>query len=150
MTVKANVSATLWTAARSLIGIGGLCLISGGAQAQQFTTAAEVRPILEATTASWVALREYDGKDLLYFTHLLAWRCGLEQVRYAVNGGAMTGFELEPCYVDEAQPNAIKAEGNLPFLSFDLKGVKSVEVELTYDDGETATARYAREEILMP
>ncbi|MDA5094549.1 hypothetical protein O2N63_10680 [Aliiroseovarius sp. KMU-50] len=118
-------------------------------KAQQFTTAAEVRPILEATQANWVAVREYDGKDILYFTHLLAWRCGLEQVEFAVNGREMQRFELEPCYMDEAQPNAIKANDLLPFLNFELKSVDEVQVTLTYDDGVTASATYARAAIMI-
>ncbi|WP_424943298.1 hypothetical protein [Aliiroseovarius crassostreae] len=128
----------------TLLGAGVLSLGGHATQAQQFTTAAEIRPILEATQANWIAVREYDGQDLLYFTHLLAWRCGLEQVRYAVNGGEMQAFELEPCYMEEAQPNAIKSTEILPFVTLDLKAVNTVDVELFYDDGTTATGSYER------
>lgn len=117
-------------------------------RAENFMTAAEVRPILEVTQDSWVAVREYDGNDLLYFTHLVAWRCGLEQVRYAINGGELQLFELEPCYPDEATPNAIKAADILPFITLNLNEVDRVTVELTYDDGKVSMVDYERGKIL--
>ncbi len=119
-------------------------------QAQQFTTAAEVKPILQATTANWVAVREFDGKDLLYFTHLLAWRCGLEGIYYSVNSGDETQWDAEPCYEGEAQPNAIKSDTNLPFISFALQSVENVDVRLVYDDGSEGSASYQRAAIMTP
>ncbi|HFQ15060.1 MAG TPA: hypothetical protein ENK41_01790, partial [Rhodobacteraceae bacterium] len=118
--------------------------------AQQFTTAAEVRPILEATRANWVAVREYDGKDLLYFTHLMAWRCGLEAIYYRVNGGAEAPWLGEPCHEGEAQPNAIKSQNLLPFVAFPLDSIQTVEVRLVYDDGQETTARFERQAIMTP
>lgn len=124
--------------------------MSGSAQAQSFTTAAEVRPILGATKSSWVALREYDGNDLLYFTHLVAWRCGLTAVWYTVNGGEAEPWVMEPCYEAEPAPGAIKAEEHLPYVVFDLHSVQTVTVELEYDDGERGSAAFSRAEIHMP
>lgn len=118
--------------------------------AQQFTTAAEVKPILDATKAKWVSVREYDGKDLLYFTHLMAWRCGIEEIHYSVNGGGESLWQGEPCYESEAQPNAIKATDTLPFVTFAQGSVSSVNVRLIYDDGSTDTASYNRSAILTP
>lgn len=120
------------------------------ALAQQFTTAAEVKPILDATKANWVSVREYDGKDLLYFTHLMAWRCGIDEIHYSVNGGDDTLWKGEPCYEGEAQPNAIKATDVLPFVSFPLGSVNAVTVRLVYDDGSTDSATYQRAAILTP
>lgn len=116
----------------------------------KFTTATEVKPILTATKSAWVALREYDGKDLLYFTHLVAWRCGLHEIQFGVNGAAQQVFEVEDCYTDTAQPNAIKAESHLPYIGYDLGAVNHVTVTLIYDDGSKDSAEYGRKEILMP
>lgn len=120
---------------RRLILSAVLAAIGLPALAQNFTTADEVRPILNATKGNWIAVREYDGRDLLYFTHLLAWRCGLTAIHYSVNGGAETMFEAEPCYEGENPPNAIKSTTILPYLPFDLKSINSVDVRIVYDDG---------------
>jgi len=124
--------------------------LAGPALADQFTTAAEVKPILDATKAKWVSVREYDGKDLLYFTHLMAWRCGIDQIHYAVNGGADKLWKGEACYDGEAQPNAMKATDVLPFVTFPLGSIDTVTVKLLYDDGSTDSATYQRGAILTP
>lgn len=128
-----------------------LALIATMAGAQGFTTAAEVKPILQATRANWVALREFDGNDLLYFTHLESWRCGLSEVRFSVNSTAAAKvWEMEPCHEGEAQPNALKLEDHLPFTTLPLQMVNSVSVVIVYDDGTEDRMDYDRASILMP
>lgn len=133
-----------------LAGLAVAAAVSAPAAAQQFTTAAEVRPMLDATRARWIAVREYDGKDLLYFTNLLAWRCGLDAIYYSVNGGAEKKWQGEPCYDGEAVPNAQKAADKLPYISFPLGSVQSVTVRLSYDDGGSDSASYQRGQIMTP
>lgn len=121
------------------------------ALAEGFTTAAEVRPILEATKASWVAVREYDGNDLVYFTQALSWRCGLEAIRYGINGApAATVLEMEPCHTDTAQPNALTMESGTIYLTLPLQSVESVAVQLVLDDGTVIDASFDRKSVLMP
>jgi len=132
----------------------GVC--SGAANAQEFLaepqdasgkfiTATEIKMILPHTKAQWIAVRPYEGQDLLYFTNLLAWRCGLHQIRYSVNGAEMKVLEMEPCYVDEGAPNALKVDGAiLPFLSFPLNTIVTIKLELLYDDLSQETAEYDR------
>lgn len=116
--------------------------------AQNFTTAAEVRPILEVTRGNWLAIGTHMGSDMLYFTHLLAWRCGLDEIRYGINGAeAETLYEMEPCHSGTAQPNAIQG---LPYVALPLDTIESVRVTITYDDGKSATAEFTRAEILLP
>lgn len=116
----------------------------------KFTTATEVRPILNATRANWVAVREYDGQDLVYFTHLWAWRCGLLQMRYSVNGGPLQPGPLPLCHENEAQPNAIKSEDGLPYVGFPLGSVTQVDVTIIYDDLETDHITVDRQGVLIP
>jgi hypothetical protein len=132
-------------------GVAALAF-AGAAQAQQFTSAAEVGPILQATRANWVAVREYDGKDLVYFTQVLSWRCGLSEIRYGLNGAAPeTVLPMEPCYETEAQPNALKMDQGVDiYLTEPLKSVQSIDIVLKLDDGTEAAASFERSAVLMP
>ncbi len=116
----------------------------------KFTTALEVKPILTATKASWVALRDYDGQDLLYFTQIESWRCGLFEIRYSVNGAAEKIWDMEPCYLDTRQPNVMKLEDHLPYIRLIGGSVETVKITLYYDDGTSDTATFSRNQILMP
>lgn len=117
-------------------------------KAQQFTTAAEVKPMLDITRANWVSLREYDGNDQLLFTQILAWRCGIDKISYAVNDGKKTRLKVEPCHEGETRPNDIKAKDILPYVTFPVGSVKAVTVWLDYDDGSSDRAEYKRKKIL--
>jgi hypothetical protein len=132
----------------------GLCLIACLASpvlAQGFTTAAEVRPILDMTRANWIAIREWEGQDLLYFTHLESWRCGITAIAYTVNGGLTLPYMPEACYEGEAQPNALKGEGgHLPYLAFPLGSLQDVAITLTLDDGSQMQAEFPRAAVKMP
>ena len=119
-------------------------------QAQQFTTAAEVRPILEATKRNWVAVREYQGRDLLYFTHLMAWRCGLSDISYGINGDEyFSEWAMPECYEGTASPGALKETDRI-YDRLPLMEVQTITVVITYDDGEVSEETFQRSEILMP
>lgn len=133
------------SAKSGLAALAAFVMLGLPAGAENFTTAAEVKPILQATKPQWIAVRLYDGKDLLYFTNLLSWRCGVSEIHYAVNGGDMAAFEAEPCYENTAQPNALKAERlDAILVSFPPNSIETIDVEVTFDDGTTETAQYQR------
>ncbi len=116
----------------------------------KFLTATETRPILTATRGNWVAVREFNGQDLVYFTHLLSWRCGLYEINYAINGGPMQSWPMPECYADGPSPNAITAEDGLPYISLELGSVQSIDVEILYDDLSTDAAHFDRAAVKMP
>ena len=133
-----------------LMGVIAVVMLASGAEGQDFTTAAEVKPILTATKPSWIAVREFDRQDLLYFTNLLAWRCGVASVSYAVNNGATIPLEMEPCHADTAQPNALLMETIQPYVRLPLASIATVSVTVTFDDDSTETGTYERKSVLTP
>lgn len=116
-----------------------------------YTTATEIKAILPHTKAGWIGVRRYDGNDLIYFTNLLMWRCGMHQIKYGLNGEEMKVLEMEPCYDDEAAPNNLKIDGAiLPFDTYGLDTIKTIELEILYDDMSTESASFERDAVHIP
>ncbi|WP_163850942.1 hypothetical protein [Pseudooceanicola aestuarii] len=116
----------------------------------RFLTATEVKPILEATRANWVAVRDYGGQDLLYVTHLWAWRCGMHQISLSVNGSPAEVWPLPDCHLETNAPSAITPADGDPYRAFPPGFVQQVRVEILYDDLTTTFADFDRTAILMP
>lgn len=91
----------------------------------------QVKNILELTKSSWVAYRDFNGSQLIYFTHLEGWKCGIKQVNYSFNSQDLDKiWELETCNPDS--PNAI-LKSDL-YITLPLDSVQIIYVQLTYDD----------------
>ncbi|UWQ82411.1 hypothetical protein [Leisingera caerulea] len=116
----------------------------------RFTTATEVKPILSATRANWIHVREFNGQDLLYVTHLWSWRCGLAQVRLGVNGAAPEIWPLPECHLDEGFPNMIKEEDGMPYRSYPLGSIQQIAVEVTFDDLTVESLAFGRDGQPLP
>jgi hypothetical protein len=92
------------------------------------------RQIVPLIKANWVALRNYAGRQFIYFSNLLAYRCGLNEIRYSVNSDALDRvFPLPPC--NPAQPQAIDAVRYPPFVTLAPGTAKQVTVQATFKDG---------------
>jgi hypothetical protein len=115
------------------------CSAPCSAQAAPFTTAAEVKPILLATKGNWVSVREFDGEDLLYVTHLWSWRCGLSGMRIGINGALPEARVVPPCHLDLATPNAILEHDGLPFRRYPLQSITRISIDLLFDDETVET-----------
>src|SRR5262249_17160260 len=68
----------------------------------------EQRKILEMTAGSWLSFREYNGL-LLYYTHLMSYRCAIRQVRIGLNSTIPDrAIAMPPC--NQSDPVDIHAE----------------------------------------
>lgn len=116
----------------------------------RFTTATEVKPILNATRGNWIHVREFDGKDLLYVTHLWSWRCGLLELRVGINGNDPEVWPLPDCHLDQPSPAAVLDGDGLPYREYGLNSIAMLEIEITYDDLTTDSAKFNRQGMLIP
>lgn len=116
----------------------------------KFTTATEVKPIMSATKGNWVAVREYNGQDLLYVTHIWGWRCGLHAMAISVNDEPMQNWPLPPCHMKYTTPNAILEDDGLPYLTLRLGSVQKIDIQLVYDDLSMESASFERGNVLIP
>ena len=94
---------------------------------------ASQRQILDQFNTSWVAFRNDPAYDnLLYFTHLISYRCAIAKAEIGFDDGPVNReLPMPPC--DRKDPHAIPSNMT-PYLKMS-PGVKSVTVKLTYADG---------------
>ena len=76
---------------------------SAGAQS---VLVGQEKNVLNLTKSNWAHFRDFNGRQLIYFTHLEAYRCGIILVSYSLNGDALDRvWQLQPC--DPTKPHHI-------------------------------------------
>lgn len=113
------------------VAVLALCCPAAPALAQSQLLGNEPK-ILAMTQGNWVHFRDYNGRQLIYFTHLEAYRCGIAVVRYSINTDALDKvWPLQPC--DPNKPHNITT--TKPYLSLPPGAARSITVQLSYHDG---------------
>ncbi|MEZ5925412.1 MAG: caspase family protein [Hyphomicrobiaceae bacterium] len=96
------------------------------------------KSILKDTSSAWVSFREYNGL-LVYFSHLVSYRCAIKSVRYGLDGAAPdTIFEMPPC--DPANPFTMP-DSFMPLKELPKK-TKSLNLVIEFFDGEQVAKSY--------
>lgn len=128
-----------------LIKIAALCLplalapIGSTASAQGMPPE-QIKQILDLTKANWVSFRDWQGQELIYFTHLESWKCGIDYVFYGLNDDPIEQeWQLEACHPDN-QNVVLKDK---PYLELPLGSAQSISVQLIFKDGtKSAVERF--------
>jgi len=87
--------------------------------------------ILEMTKTSWISFREFEGKTLVYFTHLMSWRGGISRIYYGVDKETPDKEFLFPLH--KGAGTALITE-DVPVYVEVPSGVKFVTVRVVYFD----------------
>jgi Caspase domain len=98
------------------------------------------RKILDMTATSWLSFREFNGL-LVYYTHLMSYRCAIREVRVGIDTAVPDRvLKMPPC--DPRDPSAIPYEAT-PYLKL-APSTQFVSVELTYRDGSVSEIKSFR------
>lgn len=98
------------------------------------------RKILDMTATSWLSFREFNGL-LVYYTHLMSYRCAIREVRVGIDSTVPDKvLKMPPC--DPRDPSAIPHAAT-PYLKL-APATRSVSVELTYRDGSVSEIKSFR------
>ncbi len=98
------------------------------------------RKILDMTATSWLSFRQFNGL-LVYFTHLMSYRCAIREARIGIDTAVPDRvLNMPPC--DLREPNEIPYGAQLymklpPTTQF-------MSVELTYRDGSVSEVKSFR------
>jgi hypothetical protein len=106
---------------------------TNGPYTLKFSTASEQlaqgKQILEMTKGSWLSFRDYDGKVLLYFTHLLSYRPVIQEIRYSINSDA-----VDQTYKFKPSDKMFISGDELPYIAVPANS-QYASVQITYKDG---------------
>jgi len=98
------------------------------------------RKILDMTATSWLSFREFNGL-LVYYTHLMSYRCAIREVRVGIDSTVPDKVvKMPPC--DPRDPSVIPHDAT-PYLKL-APQTRSVSVELTYRDGSVSEIKSFR------
>ena len=111
---------------------------TNGPYTLKFSTASEqlaqAKMALNAISNSWLHFRDYDGKVLLYFSALMAYRPVLKEVRYSVNSDALDHtFNFKP--TDKMLEVGDDIDITVP------KNTEFATAQVTYKDGTTSSVQ---------
>lgn len=98
------------------------------------------RKILDMTATSWLSFREFNGL-LVYYTHLVSYRCAIREVRIGIDT-AVPNQVLKMPACDMRDPGSISA--GMPLYMKLNPATQFVSVELTYRDGSLSEIKSFR------
>ena len=98
------------------------------------------RKILDMTATSWLSFREFNGL-LVYYTHLMSYRCAIREVRIGIDT-AVPDKVLNMPGCDMKDPIAIPSNAT-PYLKLP-PATQFISVELTYRDGSVSEIKSFR------
>ena len=107
-----------------------------------FTTPEGAAYIHQSIKDQIISFSEDGDQDIIYFTAILAWRCGVQELYFGLNNDPIvTALPMEPCNRDLRQPNQSKFRDlTYPlFITVPKGSAQTVTLRVIYENGTTAT-----------
>ena len=127
----------LKTAASMATGLAVLVATYGTAAAQTLPPMSLYQAMLNGNKASgWVAFRNFNGQQLLYFTTLQTLHCRLKEIRYSINSDALDQ-RVEVAKCNKALPFSVNDDditGGRIYKSMPLGTAQWVAVQVVWED----------------
>ena len=141
--MKTGQNNTIYPLFAALIILAAGALAAPIAAKAQTPPVAQLKMMAEAAKAQWVAFRNWDGKQWIYFTIPVTYHCGLTEIRYSLNGADLA--ERWPVPACNAQmPFNVDPQKDQIYLALDPGTVSSVSLQLVYADGMESALRTYR------
>lgn len=119
------------------IAIAALPALAFAAAAQELPPKAVYEAMLAANKATgWVQFRNFNGRQLIYFTALQTMHCRLSEIRFSINSDALDErFPLVPCNPQTpfSMPSDVKPDE--VFVSLPRNAARTVTVQAVWEDG---------------
>ncbi len=111
--------------------------IERGPFAFEFTPAKESvdanRRLLEMTTTSWLSFRKHNNSNLLYFSHLMAYRGAIEKIQYGLDTNTPNkNFKFSAWN----KPGIAPITANMKLYLKVPRGTRYATIQLTYKNGD--------------
>ena len=98
------------------------------------------RKILDMTATSWLSFREFNGL-LVYYTHLVSYRCAIREVRVGIDSAVPDRvLKMPPCNLKDPVEIPYDAQTYLKLAP----STQFISVELTYRDGSLSEIKSFR------
>lgn len=112
------------------------------ARAQSVPPLETFKQMAAASATQWVAFRNFSGRQLVYFSAVVSYACGLSEIRWSLNTDALDKtWPLDQC--NEYLPFSIGEKTKI-YEAFKLDTAKTISVQLVFKDGTaTDTLTYA-------
>ena len=138
--MKTDLNGTVYRHVAAAIVLYVAVLAAPIAAKAQMPPLAQLKMMAEAAKGQWVAFRNWDGRQWIYFTIPVTYHCGLSEIRYSLNGDDLG--ERWPVPACNAQmPFNVDPEKDQIYLALDPGAVSSVSVQLVYADGTESALR---------
>lgn len=131
---------------RSLAGLAGLAFLCAGPPAlaqdeeeykPEIPDVSIYKAMLDANRQTgWIQFRNYDDRQLVYFTALQTMHCRLSAIRYSVNGDSLDrSFPVAKC--NPQLPFNLPADDTVDYIYISLKAneAETIAVQVVWDDG---------------